>query len=845
MKTARQTSVLISVILLFACLAADYSFASEVLNDMYKSKGLSWPMLLEWDDSGDLMEAPYVVDDGEFPVEALFVLPDRRQEPVVESVRFSGSQEPYMVEVWISSHGDGSQLRQIYKGRPGNEVDVYPVVARNIRIRFFLDTESPATLPEVEVLGRRDVGEFAAAPGTEDIYTPYVTFYQDVPVGYSKMWRDKGTDGYIYNEESFLMAEIKLPDSDELTPFDQESLCEYFVLPGMEIEDYECEFPGKAVSGKGHMDDHRTLHMKREVDYDDLESAIGRRFKNTAEESAVRKAAEKELKLKNEFVVGEETNWPIPLDAVYDKLVAEGMVVGLEREYNVVMPLMADVYEVKAEVIDFFPSRTQRADLYAVWIHSSDYKDVNNVALVESNGSVLRYYEYTTHFESWRVYNIDEWQLEPFILDPELMIEKLRDKIREMVYQPDAVDHAVTTIRWSEVPPEMLAMESSRQKILSVEEIEPGLFEAKVETARVFPEDAPLVESETLTPEEINTYLLSDDSVETGNENLIRLADEIAGGERDPVQASILIFNWLIHNISPYTEETFYVPSASEILEDGTGDCKHFAVMFATLARIRGIPTRYAIGQRYLGGSYGYHVWNQIYVNGRWIDIDASDLGLFPGAMHIQMQVSSAFNEQGHLGVLLGTRPSPDLETIEHGPIYSDFIFSDVFTEIGTDYYQDAFFNCRINVPGDFSFKVMDLGMIRKMEISVPGKEDLIAGIYMVPSSKDESRKRRPRGKSGNFFDFLSTKEKIHLLDLFGAMEQAKMTKAGTTRIADREAKFVTARFVDRHNRFVHIDMTMLEVDDRGFIFLFIAPSDVFFDYEKIIKELKLSLKVF
>ena len=66
--------------------------------------------------------------------------------------------------------------------------------------------------------------------------------------------------------------------------------------------------------------------------------------------------------------------------------------------------------------------------------------------------------------------------------------------------------------------------------------------------------------------------------------------------------------------------------TAAEVAESLEGDCTEHAVLLAAMARSRGIPARVAMGLVYMEGrqSLGYHMWNEVYVGGRWIGLDAT-----------------------------------------------------------------------------------------------------------------------------------------------------------------------------------------------------------------------------
>jgi hypothetical protein len=63
--------------------------------------------------------------------------------------------------------------------------------------------------------------------------------------------------------------------------------------------------------------------------------------------------------------------------------------------------------------------------------------------------------------------------------------------------------------------------------------------------------------------------------------------------------------------------------SGPEVLQSKQGKCSEYAVLFASVARSVGIPTRIVLGMRLACGCWVGHMWNEAYV-GRWITVDAS-----------------------------------------------------------------------------------------------------------------------------------------------------------------------------------------------------------------------------
>ena len=70
--------------------------------------------------------------------------------------------------------------------------------------------------------------------------------------------------------------------------------------------------------------------------------------------------------------------------------------------------------------------------------------------------------------------------------------------------------------------------------------------------------------------------------------------------------------------------------TASETAQMRSGDCSEHAVLLCAMLRAEGIPARVAVGLIYtdsfLGreGIFGWHMWTQGLIDGRWVDFDAT-----------------------------------------------------------------------------------------------------------------------------------------------------------------------------------------------------------------------------
>ena len=116
--------------------------------------------------------------------------------------------------------------------------------------------------------------------------------------------------------------------------------------------------------------------------------------------------------------------------------------------------------------------------------------------------------------------------------------------------------------------------------------------------------------------------------VESKHRAIVERSREIVGQARDALSAARAIESWVHEHISK--DLTVGYASAAETLQSRTGDCTEHAVLTAALCRAAGVPCRIVAGVAYseqFGGQkkrFIGHAWNQAYVGGTWVDLDAS-----------------------------------------------------------------------------------------------------------------------------------------------------------------------------------------------------------------------------
>ena len=144
-------------------------------------------------------------------------------------------------------------------------------------------------------------------------------------------------------------------------------------------------------------------------------------------------------------------------------------------------------------------------------------------------------------------------------------------------------------------------------------------------------------------PAEVDAQYLRPNVMVTSEDKQVKqLALKATRGVDDPWQKAVRIQDWVYKNI---TEKNFSVSfaAASEVARNRSGDCTEHAVLAAAMCRAVGIPSRVVIGLVYVKNQsgFGFHMWDEVYVNQRWVAIDPAWNESTVDAAHIKIAESS------------------------------------------------------------------------------------------------------------------------------------------------------------------------------------------------------------
>ena len=147
----------------------------------------------------------------------------------------------------------------------------------------------------------------------------------------------------------------------------------------------------------------------------------------------------------------------------------------------------------------------------------------------------------------------------------------------------------------------------------------------------------------TPSTEEIDRQYLRPNPLVTSEDPLVRsLAERATRGVVSPWDKATRINHWVHGNIKNKNFKVAFA-SANTVARNLTGDCTEHAVLAAAMCRAVGIPSRVVVGLIYVDDleGFGFHMWNEVFVNRRWIALDPSWDQSTVDAVHIKISESS------------------------------------------------------------------------------------------------------------------------------------------------------------------------------------------------------------
>lgn len=133
-------------------------------------------------------------------------------------------------------------------------------------------------------------------------------------------------------------------------------------------------------------------------------------------------------------------------------------------------------------------------------------------------------------------------------------------------------------------------------------------------------------------------FLAASPIIDAKDPRVVEHMRKAVGDATDPWEKAERIVHWVNGNLRDKNFETTFA-TASEVARDLAGDCTEHSVLVAAMCRAAGIPSRATVGLIYaenLNG-FGFHMWNEVYIDRRWVPVDAAFDQTAVDAVHIKL----------------------------------------------------------------------------------------------------------------------------------------------------------------------------------------------------------------
>jgi hypothetical protein len=251
---------------------------------------------------------------------------------------------------------------------------------------------------------------------------------------------------------------------------------------------------------------------------------------------------------------------------------------------------------------------------------------------IDDGGQVLK--SWTKNFGGMTTYRTTE-QAAVNVKDlPKLdLVQATSIKTRYKFNKPEATRDVVYRVTLTDGDPAKVIPTDRRQTLRPGKTPRAALLEVRTAGPNEGAPGPDRVSDEFLQP---NTLITSQDPL------VVSLARRAAAGAVDPWDKAVRISHWVFENLTKKDFKTAFAP-ASEVAQTLAGDCTEHGVLVAAMCRAVGIPARVAIGLIYAEpqGGFGGHLWTEVYVNRRWVAIDASWDQSSVDAVHIKLSDTS------------------------------------------------------------------------------------------------------------------------------------------------------------------------------------------------------------
>ena len=209
-------------------------------------------------------------------------------------------------------------------------------------------------------------------------------------------------------------------------------------------------------------------------------------------------------------------------------------------------------------------------------------------------------------------------------------------------------------------------------------------------------------------PDELKDALAPSSMIQSDAEEIVKIAKEVVGSETNAWVAAQKLERWVFENMTEKNFNTAFA-SALEACKTREGDCTEHAVLLAALCRAAGIPARVVMGVEFLYGIWGGHAWNDVWIDGTWYQLDATNGYGYVDPLHLPMgQMTMKEGGGSEFAELMGTMGTIDIDITKVVRNGRTITVNDSATLVTAKEgrYRDAIWGLGFSAPKGFELKL-------------------------------------------------------------------------------------------------------------------------------------------
>ena len=251
---------------------------------------------------------------------------------------------------------------------------------------------------------------------------------------------------------------------------------------------------------------------------------------------------------------------------------------------------------------------------------------------VDEGGQILK--TFTDAFGGYITYRTTKASAEAPITSERLdLLATSIIKTSTPIKSSETVRQAKYALKSNDIALKELLPDDIRQKLVPNADGKTGIMEVTTQDRSSGNQGPEKVADEYFQP---SPLINSDDS------RVQEITKTATRGVTDEWDKVVALNNWVSRNLRRKNFAVAFAP-ASSVARNLSGDCTEHSVLLAALCRAAGVATKTVVGVVYVDslGGFGFHMWNEVYVNRRWVAVDATFRQSEVDATHIKLGEAS------------------------------------------------------------------------------------------------------------------------------------------------------------------------------------------------------------